>query len=48
MAVFNVDSDNEVHPSRRAKIAHLKMDEASLKYLANMLILQMFFHQNWQ
>ncbi len=31
VAVFNVDSDDEIHPSRRAQIAHLKTNEAPTK-----------------
>ncbi len=31
VAAFSVDSGDEVHPSRRAQIAHLKVDEALTK-----------------
>ena len=31
VAAFNVDSDDKVHPLKRAQIAHLKVDKASIK-----------------
>ncbi len=34
IVVLNVDSGNKMHPSRRAQIAYLKVDEASTKVLS--------------
>lgn len=47
VTIFNVDSGDEVHPLRKAQIAHLKVNKALPRFLASMLSLPMFFCRNW-
>ncbi len=46
VAALSVNSDDEVHPSRGAQIAHLKADEAPIKVLSEYVDFANLFCQN--
>ncbi len=46
IAALSIDSDDKMYLSRKAQIAYLKVDKASTKFPASMLISQISFHQN--